>query len=152
MKNRKIWFVASLLILIAASYLLITGSPLLVRPIVSGSKIPMGTFITGLGFLSLPSAIYLGTKRFHPPVTSMHQNFALLFKILIVLALLWIPVSYLLAGNLSFTFSEKATFQGGQTAMKIFWYNSGGLVVLPIILWMVYGVFSVFKKRKNKHS
>ncbi|MDX1315189.1 MAG: hypothetical protein R3356_06780, partial [Eudoraea sp.] len=76
--------------------------------------------------------------------------FALLLKILIILAVFWIPISYLLAGNLSNTFTEKAEFQGGQLAMKIFWFNSYFTVAAPIVLSLFFGVYSLFRKRFKK--
>ena len=148
MHNKKILFILSLIILIVSAFLLISGSPLLVKPLTENSSIPMGTFITWFGMIALPLSIYLGINKLQQAANKRDQYFALLFKVLIVLAVLWVPISYALAGNLSFTFSEKATFQGGQSAMKIFWSFNIFLVIAPLTLWIVYGLLSFLYKRK----
>jgi hypothetical protein len=60
-----------------------------------------------------------------------------------------VPVSYLLAGNLSFSFSEKATFQGGQAAMRWFWRYSYGLAVLPLTVLLLDGLTRLFRWLKT---
>lgn len=75
----------------------------------------------------------------------MEKYFSRAFKTLLVLSFLWVPVCYLLAGNLSFTFGNKAGIQGGQTAMKMFWFFTYGIVGLPIVLLAFYGILKIFR-------
>ena len=72
-------------------------------------------------------------------------------KIMILLGILWVPISYLLAGNLSFSFSEKETFQGGQDAMRWFWRLSYGIGVGTILIIIAYWI-SLLSKRNRPGS
>jgi len=149
MKKSKLLFIGSLLILVAASFLLITGSSLLVKSISEDPYIPMGTIITWLGMISLPLSIYFGVGKLRNPSHLKDKITASVLKVLIVLATLWGPICYLLAGNFSFSFTEKAAFQGGQTAMKLFWYFNYAVVVMPIALLILYGIFSLFRNKEQ---
>jgi len=71
---------------------------------------------------------------------------AFVLKAIILLAILWVPISYLLAGNIAFTFTESITFQGGQQAMKLFWYFIYFLSLGPLFIVSIYGIFKFFKK------
>ena len=74
----------------------------------------------------------------------------ILFEFLIiVLGILWVPISYLLAGNFSFTFSEKETFQGGQAAMRWFWRLSYGIGIGALLTLIVFWISLLFKKKKT---
>jgi len=120
------------MVFLIALYLLATGSPLLTATLNETNGIPLGTFITWIGLLSLPTSIFLGVKQLRMPNSRFYQFLAIILKISILLAILWVPVSYLLAGNLSFSFSEKETFRGGQLAMIWFWRYAYGIVILPL--------------------
>ena len=143
MNKRNIWFYTSVTMLTVSAALLITGSTLLVLPISNEPYIPLGTFITWFGIIALPSAIYWGNQNLRMP-PSAFRYLSLVLKIILFLALLWAPICYLLAGNWSFSFSNKETFQGGQAAMRWFWRFSYGIVVVPIVLWVIHLIMSHF--------
>ncbi|MBO0331099.1 hypothetical protein [[Muricauda] lutisoli] len=142
MTKPKFYFFASLTIFITVAILLITGSFVLTEPLYNGSTIPMGTPLTWLGIMSLPLAVYFGVERYRNP-TKIYKFLPQLLKFSLAAAVLWVPISYLLAGNLSFSFSEKEMFQGGQLAMKWFWGYSYGVVILPLFLLIVHWVLKV---------
>ena len=146
MRNRKAWFIGSLIILITTSILLITGSSILTLSLAKDSNVPLGTFITWIGFISLPMTLLLGIKRLENPKESKNKIMANALKTCIVLSILWVPISYFLAGNISFTFTEKAEFRGGQLAMNLFWYYNYFLVGAPLLLIGIYKIISLFKK------
>lgn len=143
MNRRVVLFLGSLLITVTVSFLLITGSKILNASTMGDARIPAGTWITWLGMISLPVAILSGNKGLYTPGSKTNRFFSLALKVLISLAIMWVPICYLLSGNLSFTFSEKSEFQGGQTAMRIFWYFSYMLVGLPLLLLILYKVRSI---------
>ena len=150
MNNRKLYFLVALLVTIVVLTLLMTGSSLLNVNLVNYSSIPLGTFITWAGMMSLPLSVYWGIRRLRKPDSSLTRLLSFLLKIIIAMGILWVPISYLLAGNLSFSFSETHTFQGGQTAMRWFWGLSysigGGTILVPIIYW----ISLLFKKNEKK--
>ncbi|MHA7829792.1 MAG: hypothetical protein ACX93O_01745 [Flagellimonas sp.] len=145
MTKTRFYFFASLIIFITVTILLLTGSFVLTEPLYNGSTIPMGTPLTWLGIMSLPLAIYFGVERFRNP-TKTYKLLSRILKFSLTLAVLWVPVSYLLAGNLSFSFSEKEVFQGGQLAMKLFWGYTYGVVILPLILLIIHWVLKLLNR------
>lgn len=70
----------------------------------------------------------------------------MLIRMVIVLGILWVPIAYLLAGNLSFSFSEKESFQGSQEAMKWFWHLSYGIGIGAVTVLIAYWISLLFKK------
>ena len=147
MKKRKLWFIGSLIVFVTAAVLLITGSSVLTLSLSQKANIPLGTFITWFGIISLPLCFYYGIRRLREPGTSVDKYFGLLLKGLMGLAILWMPICFLLAGNMSFTFTEKAEFQGGQLAMRIFWFFSYFMVAGPIAFAAIFGIASLFRKK-----
>jgi hypothetical protein len=78
----------------------------------------------------------------------MYRRLSLVLKVAIGLAVLWVPISFALAGNISFNFSTKPGFQGGQEAMRIFWGYTYGIAIgafLPLVGHWIYLLFSKFK-------
>lgn len=148
MKHSKLWFMISLIVFIGTGFLLLTGSSVLTISLSRSTNIPLGTFTTWAGIASLPLALYFGIRKLREPTSIKDRFLAYILKILIGLAILWMPICYLLAGNISFSFTEKAEFQGGQLAMQIFWYFSYFVAAGPIILFLIYGITSLFKKKK----
>lgn len=121
MIKRKIWFFSSLIVTFSIITLLVTGSSILMIALDDANSIPLGTFITWAGMITLPLTIYWGIKELRKPSSKLNKVLSRFLKIIIILGVLWVPISYLLAGNLSFSFSEKETFQGGQAAIRWFW-------------------------------
>jgi hypothetical protein len=150
MENKRLLFFASLLTLIVASTLLITGSPILTLPSPALPSIPLGTFITWLGMLSLPLSIYSGVRKLRQPHGRLYPFLAAGLKLALLAAILWVPVCYLLAGNLSFSFSEKEGFQGGQLAMRWFWRFSYAIPALSIGVLLVHWLASLGARLKGK--
>ena len=147
MNKRKIYFYCVLILTLSVFILLVTGSSLLTIALDSHASIPFGTLITWTGMISLPLTIYWGIKEFRNPSSKRNRILSGFLKIIIVLGILWVPISYLLAGNLSFSFSEKETFQGGQDAMKWFWRFSYGIGTGAILTLIAYWISLLFKKK-----
>ena len=129
--------------------LLAAGSSLLTIALDKDESIPVGTLMTWMGMISLPLTIYWGIKELRKPSSKLNSILSGLLKIIITLGILWVPLSYLLAGNLSFSFSEKETFQGGQDAMKWFWRLSYGNGIGAILTITIYWISLLFIKDKK---
>ena len=149
MNRRKIYFYSALILTLSVILLLATGSSLLTTSLDNDDSIPLGTLITWTGMISLPLSIYWGLKELRKPSGKLNRILSVLLKIIIVLGILWVPISYLLAGNLSFSFSEKETFQGGQDAMRWFWRLSYGIGIGAILILFTYWISLIFKKDKT---
>lgn len=148
MNKRKIYFYSALILTIGVIILLGTGSSLLTKALYRDPTIPFGTLITWTGIVSLPLTIYWGIKELRKPSNKLNRILSGSLKIIIFLGILWVPISYLLAGNLSFSFSEKETFQGGQDAMRWFWRLSYGIGIGAILIIFTYWISLIFKKDK----
>jgi len=149
MDKRKIYFYSAVILTIGVITLLVTGSSLLTMALNSDKTIPFGTIITWIGMISLPLTIYWGIKELRKPSSKLNRILSGLLKTIIVLGILWVPISYLLAGNLSFSFTEKETFQGGQDAMRWFWRLSYGIGIGAILIIFTYWISLLFKKNKT---
>ncbi|MFY0602912.1 MAG: hypothetical protein JXQ93_03110 [Flavobacteriaceae bacterium] len=149
MNRRKIYFYCVFTLTISTIILIVTGSSLLTMALGEKKIIPFGTLITGTGMISLPLTIYWGIKELRSPTTKINTILAGFLKIIILLGILWIPLSFLLAGNLTFTFSEKETFQGGQVAMQCFWGLSYGIGIGAILTLILYWTTLLLAKIKT---
>lgn len=145
MDKKRVWgIVISFFLLVVSAYLLITASPLLTLGLDEADTIPLGTFITWIGIIAFPCFLFFITGALFRPTNAVARLFSKLMKVFIFVAILWAPIATLLAGNLSFSFSEKSGFQGGQLAMQIFWYFSYFLVLGPLIGILLYKLLSIF--------
>lgn len=147
MKNRKIWLFASLIIALISSFLLISGNALLTKSIWNNVYFPFGTLTTWLGFIGLSFSVYCGIKELRKPTNFFTKLLSYQLKVALVLSFLWIFISYVLAGNFSFTFTETNTFQGGQLAMKIFWILCYTLVIIPILVFFSYHILKTLRPK-----
>ena len=119
--------------------LLLTGSSLLTMALDSEDSVPLGTFITWAGMMALPQTVYWGLQPLRNPKNIWNKALTSLLKLIMLLGILWVPVCYGLAGNMSFSFTEKATFQGGATAMRSFWWYTYAIPVDTLLIWALYG-------------
>ena len=149
MKKCQIWLYGSLVVMLLTIALLSTGSSVLNMALDTDDSIPLGTFITWAGIISLPLCIYWGISEMRNPTTKLNRFLSMLLKISLGLAVLWVPISYLLAGNISFSFAEREHFQGGQSAMRWFWRLSYGIPVTALVALLTYWVSLLFKKKSQ---
>lgn len=145
MKNRKTWLIISILITSVSFFLLISGSRLLTILLIEKIQLPLGTISTWLGFIGLSLSIYFGVKSIRSPKNWWEKLLSQQLKFSLLLSVFWVLISYFLAGNLNFTFSESKTFQGGQSAMKIFWILNYALVIIPTLTLFSYFILRNLK-------
>ncbi len=150
MERRKLWFLCSLIMVGVSAALLLTGSQILLYPLHESENIPLGTFTTWAGIICLPLSVYLGIKELRKPSSIMNKILASLLKGILSLSILWAPISYLLAGNFSFTFSGTEDLQGGQEAMKIFWVFSYSIVIGTLLIFVLYWLKTIMNKGFQK--
>lgn len=150
MNYSNYFYFLSICVFLLATFLLVTGSPLLLLEI-GNAGFPFGTLITWLGVIALPLAIYFGSSKLQRPTGKTMRIFRLILLIMIVLACSWGFVSYFLAANWSFSFSNRAThFRGSPAAAWYFWryaYLVGGL---PFAFLLVFWIYKLILKWKKK--
>lgn len=106
MKNRKLYLFAALFVILISMGLLVSGSPLLTLGLDEADTVPLGTFTTWAGLIALPVAVYFSVKVLREPSGKWYGFLSGFLKFIALLAVLWVPISYLLAGNMSFSFSS----------------------------------------------
>lgn len=152
MDKQKILFFGSSLVVLGTIFLLATGSRLLTLALDWPVAIPLGTFITWAGMICLPLAIHSGIDELQRPTGTLNKILLTMLRAALFMAILWVPISYFLAGNMSFTFSDKASFQGSLVAMQWFWRLSYGIAVTPVMVLLIYWLSLLARKRSDRLS
>ncbi|MEM6517034.1 MAG: hypothetical protein AAF688_12685, partial [Bacteroidota bacterium] len=146
--NRRSWLINTKPVRPAAKCA--SRSSLLVLALDKNDSVPLGTFITWAGLIALPLMCYWSAADFRNPKNTIQKVFSGLIKLVISLAVLWVPISYVLSGNLAFNFSETSTFKGGQSAMKLFWVLTYGIVLATTLIMLSHFLTLIFKKLINR--
>ena len=150
---RKLALIVPLIIFATASVLLISASPLLTYNLSKKSFFPLGTIITWVGIISLPTFIFLAISGFRKPNNILEKIFKWIFLNLIAISSVWGILGFVLAKNWSFTFSNTAEgFRGGTAAGYWFWNLTYILVLLPVLITIIYFLFSLFKRILQRFS
>ena len=112
-----------------SQYLLISGSPILIEPVLATPGVPAGTLIAWSGLVALPAALLLTRPGWLGRVGMQTMQVAL------VLAGAWGFVCYGLADNWSFNFGSAADgFRGSEAAGRLFWWYSLTVWALPLLI------------------
>ena len=149
MKPSNLRFLVALAVSSIVIVLFLSSSPLLTLGLDKADSIPLGTFITWAGMIAFPLTIYWSAKELRRPTNRWNSILVNLLKIIIGLGILWVPIAYLLAGNIAFNFSNQPTFQGGQTAMRYFWRLSYGIPIGAILILVIFWISSMLIKGDN---
>ena len=139
---------------LASLWLLVTGSPLLLLTVSERMGLPLGTPVTWMGMVALVLMVRFGFAGLRSPVSRADRVYRSLWRLSLALALLWPLAGYGLAGNWAFMFSAGEGFRGGQVAMRLFWFNSVAVVVLPLTLALtrlVHLAVSRFRGSRKTH-
>ena len=149
--KRKLLLLLSILIFIASSSLLVSGSWLLVQPVFFAESVPLGTITTWAGIIALPCLIFYSIKSFHLPKDEFMGVFRTINLIIIFLAACWGIVSRFLAGNWSFSFSGYAEgFVGSDRAYIVFQQYTIFSLILPLVFLLTFLLGRAFKSRLQK--
>ena len=136
MSTRKLGLIVSLVVFCAASYLLVTGSPVLNQVASEALLMPWGTLITWFGLLSLPSLVYFVFPGIMHPATGVQRILKGFLLLSVVLALLWPLLSFYLAANWSYSFKAQEAFRGSARASVYFWNLVKFTAALPLLVFL----------------
>lgn len=142
--------IMSLVMFFLASYMLVTGSDYLMVGIDPYDRLPLGTPITWFGLVSLPLAVYYGSRLIRQTQTRLYRVFRWMIFTAIVGAVLWLPIAYLLSGNLTFTFGNASGFQGSNMAMLIFWNYSFAIPVLAMGVLLGHVIYTSISRIRHR--
>jgi hypothetical protein len=136
----------SAIILVSCLFLIITGSPILNKPFIKDSTFPLGTVISWVGIIALTLVIYFIINKIYSSYSSNYKILRFIFKSIIILALLWGFIGFLLANNWAFIFQNHDKFRGSADASRYFWIYTATLVLLPILLILILWLMSLSGK------
>ena len=151
MTRRRIYYlVITGIVFMVSLGLLISGSSLLNLLLLKDPPFPLGTLSTWAGLIALPCIIFFSIKVFHPPRSNYAGTYKLGLKIIILLNISWGLLSYILAGNWTFNFSNASPgFQGSIQASLIFIRYTYFLVFLSFAYLLVYSLHTYLRKFKK---
>lgn len=145
-------FIISLIVFFAVVYMLFTASPFLEYELSSNPYIPLGNILTWAGLTSLPISIYTGISSIGKPETVFNRILKLIILFAMVLAILWMPVSYFLADNLAANFEAQEGFRGSTRAASCFWNYNYLVVGLPLLVLFTYWLSCLVTFFRKSHT
>lgn len=139
-----------LLLLIGSGILILEGLPILTEPLYEGSELPFGTFVAWVGLSMLPLSILMGIRLIRKPISAVYRFYNRVFWLFTVLALAWGPLSYILAGNWAFTFSNSSGFKGSEQAFSVFLSYTIIVISLTLLTFLIFGIHYLIIKNTKK--
>jgi hypothetical protein len=147
----RIWLrILPLLLLIGSGILMLEGLPLLTEPLFKGSELLFGTLVAWVGIIMLPFSILIGIRIIRKPISIVYRFYHRVFLLLSLLSMTWGLVSYLLAGNWVYTFSNSSGFKGSEQAFTVFLYFTAILISLTLLFLIIFGIHHLIIKNKKK--
>jgi hypothetical protein len=140
-----------LLLFLASLLLILSGSPILVKPLMSEFEIPMGTLISWLCIAMLPLSIIMGIRLIRKPTSKVYRFYKRVFLFFFLLGGSWGLLSYYLAGNWAFTFSDTGVFRGSEKAFQSIVTYTFTLISLILLFLVIFGInHFIISKRHSK--
>ena len=141
--NYRIVFWMALVILLLSIGLLASGSSILTKPIISNSELLYGNLLAALGMCAIPTLLFSKIKSEKGPTNRLHQILLRLGQIGLFTALIWWPLGRYLSGN------WRNSFQNIPERSALFWTLTFVLLGYFILIWVLYLLFSLSKKKPN---
>ena len=148
--RRKSLVFLALGVFACSAWLLATGSPWLLVEVTWAPGLPLGTLVAWAGIVALPVASLLGFHRYLDRDSRLSRASRYSVLCLLVLSAAWGLVSYGLAGNWAFNFSNQSeSFRGSVAAGGVF--RAYTVMVVAASLFVSVGLFiaAAVSKRKD---
>lgn len=139
-----------LLLLIGSCILLLEGSPILTEPVIEGIGLPFGTLITWVGISMFPLSIVIGIRFIRKPTSQVYRFYKRVFFVFTLLGVAWGGISYLLAGNWTYTFSNDEGFRGSEQAFDIFLVYTVFVISITLLTFVIFGLHHLIINQKRK--
>jgi predicted tellurium resistance membrane protein TerC len=150
-KMIRTWIrILPLLLLIGSSILLLEGLPILTEPVIEGYGLPFGTLITWVGIIMFPLSILMGIRKIRKPTSEVYHFYKRVFFVFTLLGVAWGGISYLLAGNWTYTFSNDETFKGSERAFNIFLIYTAVVISMTLLTFLIFGIHHLIINQKRK--
>lgn len=103
--------------------------------------IPLGTFIIWAGYISMPGIFYFSISELSSPSSRFDYVFKFIWKLILIMSLLYGFVGYMLCGNWSFNFGVNEPVIFIPNASNVFWTLSYGLLIVNILFLLFFLLF-----------
>ena len=150
---RRQWLLfGSALVLVFSVLPFIMGAKVLTYGLLTDPYVPFGNLLVATGILSLLVFGHVASDVLYYPIYELQYRLSMVSKILIVCALLWWPVGYLLADNFAANFGTGEGFRGSVLAGQIYRFYTYGIIILASLLWLASVVIYMTNKKIEVHE
>lgn len=147
---RRLFRLLPILLFLACLLLIATGSPILEKPVRNELEIPFGTLISWVCIAMLPLSIIMSIRLIRKPTSKAYRFYKRVFIFLFLLSAAWGLISYYLAGNWSFTYSNTGVFRGSEKAFQIIVTYTFTLISLTLLFLVIFGIHHLIISKKHK--
>ena len=130
--------------------MLLEGLPILTEPVIEGYGLPFGTLITWVGITMFPLSILMGIRFIRKPTSEVYRFYKRVLFVFTLLGVAWGGISYLLAGNWTYTFSNDETFRGSERAFDLFLIYTALVISLTLLTLVIFGIHHLIINQKHK--
>ena len=139
-----------LLLLIGSCILLLEGLPILKEQVIEGIGLPFGTLIAWVGITMVPFSIIIGIRLIRKPTSQVYRFYKWVFFVFTLLGVAWGGITYLLAGNWTYTFSNEEGFRGSEQAFLIFLIYTAFVISITLLTFVIFGLHHLIINQKRK--
>ena len=150
--RRKFLIISAMIIFLIAAYLLLTTSSILSIYILEKPGLPIGTVITWLGIVSIHILVFFGSRKLDRTSLISRRLIKPGLPVLFLLAILWIPIGFILSGNLAFNFRGQTFLGTNIESSEVFWFNNYFVVAAPIFLLLLQLISTLAGRMKLKRN
>jgi uncharacterized membrane protein YesL len=97
-----------------------------------------------------PLSILMGIRFIRNPTSEVYHFYKRVFFVFTLLGVAWGGISYLLAGNWTYTFSNDETFRGSERAFNIFLIYTAVVISMTLLTFLIFGIHHLIINQKRK--
>ena len=130
--------------------MLLEGLPILEEPVIEGYGLPFGTLIAWVGITMFPLSILMGIRFIRKPTSEVYRFYKRVLFVFTLLGVAWGGITYLLAGNWTYTFSNDETFRGSERAFDLFLIYTALVISITLLTLVIFGIHHLIINQKHK--
>lgn len=147
---RRLFRLLPLFLFLACLLLILTGSPILLKPLMNDLDFPIGTLISWVGIAMLPLSIIMGVRLIRKPTSLAYRFYKRVYIFFFLLSAAWGLISYYLVGNWAFTYSDTGVFRGSEKAFQLIVTFTFTLISLNLLLLLIFGIHHFIISKRHK--
>lgn len=147
---RRLFRLLPLFLFIACLLLIVTESPILVKPLMNELEFPVGTLISWLCIALLPISIIMSIRLIRRPTSKAYRFYKRVYIVFFLLGASWGLFSYYLLGNWAFTYSNTGVFRGSEEAFHLIATYTFTLISLTLLFLIIFGIHHYIISKKHK--